>query len=351
MDDLQLLRATRNEVGTIPAATLARGRERLMRAAHEEATSEETSPSGPAARKGRRNFRRNLTLASAAAALLVGALVSTDVALPDQQVLNAEAAAVLEDAATASIRTADPVVLPGQYLNIETKALYETTSLTADGLEASWQKTRVEELYIPADITDEWVLNRGPYVPSESAPDIVKESARLLPIEEPETYSRLVGVFRGPAGAFSSGEQYTIIGESPTDTSDLPREPQALLNRIYEHTEGTGSAPDEEAFNLIAESLRSGVIPADLRAALYKAAALIPAVDVTDPRAALDGREGIALGRVSAGENFRDEIIIDPSSGLLIGERVVALKDAPGLPAGTVLSWTSVRTSVVDSAP
>ncbi|MBT2513287.1 hypothetical protein [Arthrobacter sp. ISL-30] len=48
---------------------------------------------------------------------------------------------------------------------------------------------------------------------------------------------------------------------------------------------------------------------------------------------------------------MRTDIIIDPTSGLVIGEQDVLLKDYPGSPAGTVSTWTSVKTSIVNSAP
>jgi hypothetical protein len=45
------------------------------------------------------------------------------------------------------------------------------------------------------------------------------------------------------------------------------------------------------------------------------------------------------------------DIIIDPAPGLLIGERVVTLTAGETFPAGTATAWTSVQTSVVNSAP
>ena len=79
-------------------------------------------------------------------------------------------------------------------------------------------------------------------------------------------------------------------------TSSLPRDPQALLNLIYERTKRIGKSRESEAFVTIADGLRTGIVPADPRAALYKAAALIPGVTVTDREATIDGRRGIALG-------------------------------------------------------
>ncbi|WP_160669330.1 hypothetical protein [Pseudarthrobacter sp. ATCC 49987] len=101
----------------------------------------------------------------------------------------------------------------------------------------------------------------------------------------------------------------------------------------------------------ITAALRTGVIPADLRAAFYKAAAFIPGVTVVDKQATIDGRTGIAIGIPSPDGGSRQETIIDPTTGLMIGERNVLLKDYPGFPAGTVMTWTSVRTSVVNTAP
>ena len=45
------------------------------------------------------------------------------------------------------------------------------------------------------------------------------------------------------------------------------------------------------------------------------------------------------------------DIIIDPATGLLIGEREVTLTAGETFPAGTATAWTSVQTSVVNSAP
>ena len=101
----------------------------------------------------------------------------------------------------------------------------------------------------------------------------------------------------------------------------------------------------------IADLLRTGLIPADLRAALYKAAALIPGVTVTDNQATLRGQTGVAIGRVEDVSHMRQDIIIDPLTGQLIGERSVLTEGTGDIPAGTVAGWTTIRTRVVDSAP
>lgn len=108
---------------------------------------------------------------------------------------------------------------------------------------------------------------------------------------------------------------------------------------------------NSEALVFIADLLRSGVVPGDLRAALYKAAALIPEVTVTDEQATLDGRKGIAIGRVEDASHFRHDIIIDPKNGLPIGERQVLTAPLGTMSAGTATTWTAVETSVSDTAP
>ncbi|WP_299169833.1 CU044_5270 family protein [uncultured Arthrobacter sp.] len=356
MDELQLLRETRNHVGTVPPAVLARGRNRLMKLAEAETTVEPTFPASPSEtdRRARSNVRplktwRRVVMVSAAAAFLVGALVTAEVVMPDRPGATAEAAEVLHEAAAATIETEDTVVLPGQYLKIETEEMTGGSSV-ANGEQISWKETTGGQVYVPADLTGEWVWNREARVPTASAPEEVKEAARLEPIVDPRTHAMTVGVFRAQGGAFYDNEQ-TVVGVPITDLQDLPRDPRELLNRIYDQTWGSGKTPDLRAFGIIIESLRTGVIPADLRAAFYQAAALIPGVDVTDRQATIDGRTGVAIGMKTPDGVSREDIIIDPSSGLVIGEQVVILKDYPGAPAGTVESWTSVQTSVVDSAP
>jgi hypothetical protein len=355
MDDLQLLRQMRNHVGTAPAATLARGRNKLMArigsASHSEAPTGAHAP----AKVSPIRFRRRVLIASAAAALLVGGIVAADVVRPSGPGATAEAAEVLNNAAAATIQTSDPVVGPGQYLKIETKTLTGGGVAAADGSEINWQEMTGGQVYVPADREGEWVWNREERVPLESSSEAAKaaaaETAERQKAAPPEARAMLVGIQRAPGGAFNGNEPQVIIGTPLTEADSLPRDPQALLDLIYERTEGAGKTPERAAFVTIADGLRTGVVPADLRAALYKAAALIPGVTVADRQATVDGRTGIAIGLPSPDGVARQDIIIDPASGLVIGERDVLVKDYPGSPAGTVTGWTSVKTSVVDSAP
>ena len=356
MDDLQLLRETRNHIGTVPPAVLARGRERLMNLAAAEAAS----AGRPAVRAlpVRRPWRRALFTAAAAAAIAASFVVADVAGSGDRPGATAEAAEVLNNAAEATIRTSDPVVGPGQYLLVDTKAAYPYGNATTPGEYYTWLVSQDKQLYVPADRTGEWILNQDPSVPVQFFDEASRrfEEKQRLQLEEPARgpvatvpYDPLM---RAPGGNFYDAEQTIFNGMPLGEALDTaPRDPQVLLEFIYERNGGKGATPEEQAFKTITEALGTGVIPADLRAALYEAAALMPGVTVLDRQAALDGRTGISIGMTKADHLARVEMIINPDTGLLIGEREVLLEDWAGMPAGTASAWTAVTTSVVDEAP
>ena len=62
---------------------------------------------------------------------------------------------------------------------------------------------------------------------------------------------------------------------------------------------------------------------------------MIPGVTVTEGQANLDGRTGVAIGRLEEGPaKTRQELIIDPETGLLIGERSVLTQAQEGISGG-----------------
>ncbi|MCC3293970.1 CU044_5270 family protein [Arthrobacter sp. zg-Y411] len=343
---------------SVRESDLARSRAKSLAVRDAPSAAENTSPSplhavpplpGSAAPAALR-VRRRVLLASAAAALLVAGIVVADVVRPGGPGATAEAAQVLNAAADATIRSSDPVVGPGQYLLTDTTTLFDTGVEEADGSSLSWQATVTDRLYIPADKDGEWVWDRGALVPLDSSSEAAKAAAAQLDELGEGVENPAVGIQRSPGGAFYGDPPVTIIGSPLQEAGNLPRDPQALLELVYERADASGGSRDGDAFITIAMSLRSGVVPADLRAALYQAAALIPGVIIGDTQATVDGRTGVAIG-FPFEDIERYDIIIDPASGLVIGEQHVRLKDLPDAPAGTIVTWTSVRTSVVDAAP
>lgn len=338
MDEITLLNQLRDNVPERNNEDIARGKATLF------AHIESDSPYQP---KVTPQLRRRATPWIGAVALGAGvltvALVSGNIfgILGGTSGADTAAAKVLNSAAVAASDVSDPIVAPGQYLRVKTDAVWQTTGITDNGDPVSYLEKHQDTLYIPADQNDDWVWQRQagePYQTFGAESEAFAQSSRQSSPAE---------LLRAPGGAFFDGQ----AAQSSQDFTALPTDPQQLLDLIYNTTRGAGQSKDGEALVWIADQLRQGTVPATIRAALYQAAALIPGVTITEQQATLNGTTGVAIGRVETATNSRQDIIIDPSNGQFIGEREVYLDATAGLPAGTASSFTTVTTSVVDSAP
>ena len=238
----------------------------------------------------------------------------------------------------------DPVVHPGQYLRLDITESIIMRREGGTGFPRNEQSA--SHLYVPYDRSGEWVLYLGPLEPVEYFGAATKEKVRdyyaTQPLKGPEPGRQI----RGLAGRFQSGQTTSFGNLTPEEGATIPREPEALLAWIRAEVPGT----DDGVWGFIADQLKSGLVPAKWRAALYRAAALIPGATVSEQQAALDGCTGTAVGRTDQ-DGIRTDLIFDPESGLFIGQRVINEKGFGPIPAGTKTGWTSVKTSVVGTAP
>ncbi|MDJ0318656.1 CU044_5270 family protein [Arthrobacter antibioticus] len=345
MDELKLLREMRNDIPIVKDSVIDSGRDQLLH---------RIAPGGVKKSKRRPRKALRITLMTAATLGLVTALVGGNVIglAGWRGAASAEAAEVLNNAAKLAINSTDPVLAPGQYLKIDSTNLWlsESTPAVAEGdkfvagTPVSWLDTEKMSIYVPADRDQEWVWDRSGRVPTTFFSAQAKETA----LEQAKDIGDTSEHLRAANGAFY-GSPSTLPSEK--ELAGYSRDPRMLLNDIYLKTLGAGQSLDGEALVWIADLLRTGLVPADLRAALYKAASLIPGVSVTDNQATLDGQRGVAIGRVEGASNVRQDIIIDSATGQLIGERQVALEAMGSVPAGATIGWTTIRTTVVDSAP
>ncbi|GGD90073.1 CU044_5270 family protein [Microbacterium murale] len=372
MDELTLLRSTRDDTRDPSPEVLARGRSALFARIDSETPialfaqlGDDTAFAPIKARRRRRTIAWAGFSALGAASVTV-ALVATNVLgfAGWNGGADPAAASVLSSAAAATVKVSDPVVGPGQYLFIRTDGVFASTgTLKAEDAErigeeilpsddvSALEKTH-DELYVPADRSEDWVSIRCTRAPFQTfgprSEAFAEQEAAVHEEYEPDTIRRF------PGGTTPSG--VTIGGyfdglHFSDDYDALPRDPRQLLDRIYELNGNFGPSRDGQALQWIIDALRGGTAPADFRAALYKAVAEIPGVEITEDQAALNGTTGIAIGRVETTSNTRYDLIIDAETGQFIGEREVTLDGYASFPAGTATSWTAVTTTVVTSAP
>lgn len=270
--------------------------------------------------------RRGLALGAAMAAGAAVVVLTFGFGLPDAP-LNAPPASaasveLLERAALAAATTPQMRVRTGQYSYVKTVGHTSALSETKSG---EMQLLRENEAM------EQWTSVDG----SERTLQRKDGNDKLLP---------------GTPGRGSlNSPTYNFLAALPTD-------PDALLKQISDDAQenhGAGSdsttGPDQEAFVTIGDLLRSGVTPPDTAASLYRAAALIPGVDVVPDAVDAAGRKGVAVARTHEGE--RTEWIFDKSTARLLGERTVLVEDNAWGKAGTVVTSVAVINSgIVDEA-
>lgn len=175
--------------------------------------------------------------------------------------------------------------------------------------------------------------------------------ARLRPVHEREIWiprdERGDGLLRQP---FFDAPIVGVIPERVTLTDvtpnavliDVPDDPDALLAKLYREREerGRGNSRDGAAFTAIGDILRESLVPPRTSAALYRAAAKIPGVEVVRGVTDAAGRRGIAVAHTE--RSRRDEWIFDEGTFDYLGERSYLVADTVDGTAGTVFGTTAV---------
>lgn len=323
MDDLTLLRSLRDDVTEPDAARLAPAYLKLETAIH----AAEKTPASRAPR--RRHPIRWAAVGLTAAAAVAAVVVVGGVLAPPHPESASAAAIVLRKAAAEAITYSDPEAGPGQYLKFHTRADWASSQgLSDETITRLPSNIQNVDVYIPSDAGADWALYRD-WEHGQTG-----DGAFVT-----ETIHAAGGRFYGSAWASQD------LSAIPTGSG---AETLAYFDAQYQ---GGSASRDEDDFVRITDLLRSYPVPAAVRARLFEALALIPGTTSTGDVANLDGQIGVAIGRNEpqrSGE--RQEIIIDPSTGQVIGER--RFYPAGTVPAGeeqTVLTAMSV--TVVDTVP
>ncbi|MBC6446926.1 CU044_5270 family protein [Actinokineospora xionganensis] len=345
-DELDTALSRLNSAVRTDAHALARARAELMAAAGgpEQGSTMSTQTSRP-----KRRWVRWAAPAAAVAAVVAGLLVAQTVSFNGNPP-GAVAAAAELNAAADRVGASDPPVGPGQYRYVGTHAWWMGMGAPEGKMLAVLEENLIEQ-WAPAEFDQEWMQRRqvtGNHKVLVGTEEEVKASG-MLGGRRPgqgEKRARCGDFYAADEGREPCTREGAWQVPTPAFLASLPKDPRQLYDRLRADTEGRGPGPDEEMLVYVADVLRSGTVPAEIRANLYRVLAMVPSIEITDRAANLAGKVGVAFG--IGDEEDRMEIIIDVATGQFIGERKTAGDDIDGIEPGTVISFTSVETAVVD---
>ncbi len=267
------------------------------------------------------------------------------------------AAEVLHDAASLSAEAVDIDVPEGEFLEVQTTSTL--LSLWDVDMPAQWarfnngdpraaeaglsvQSTRT--LYVPSNRDDTWVLvDSAPQVVAEygaRADDARSDWDKLNAATRPKSTVYPGGVSTTPdGGARSYFDGRDVYGE-------MPRDPDALLDWWRERSGLSGGEADRWAVSGIAQGLSVNLMPADLRAAMFEALALLDNADVIDTNGA---QTTLAFAWDLGARSIETRLTIDAERGLLVGTKELEHLDRELFPSPVVLQESVVSTSIVDA--
>jgi hypothetical protein len=153
-----------------------------------------------------------------------------------------------------------------------------------------------------------------------------------LVIEYGQRYSLTVTRKCPDHGQLQANPTYPLLRSLPTD-------PQALLATLRK-VRYPGVPADEAAFSAIG-SIQESVVPPDVSAALYRAAALLPEISARPSAYDPAGRPGVAVSFIIGGAE--EQWIFDPDTLQLLGEA--------GFSGGTLTGESAIlNRAIVDRA-
>ncbi len=259
---------------------------------------------------------------------VAAAVIAVTVLAPSPQAVpSAAAAEVLRRAADVTIDAVDTTLQDGQYLRIE--QTFDSVGYPDDG-------TDVRVLYVPADRSKDWFYDWGD-------------------VKNPSGFAEQ-GIERLPAGEFRTPEWYVEPQSDPATSRpyvidvyrpfyhEMPRDPQALLDWFR----ARGGEPDEPGgtddwvLSGFEDPLSINLMPPDLRAAAFRALALMPGIEIVDRERAV-----VTLQRDDLTHARTKTIVIDTAAGLILS----FAEEERGEPGKVMTSSQTVSLSVVDAAP
>jgi hypothetical protein len=292
--------------------------------------AEMPEPSAGATARARRAWepkrRRRVTPARVAlAACVVAATTAVAVIVPSGDsgrvgAPSARAAETLRHAAAAQVGGLTRPLRPGEYWYVRTRQAFIGRAAAEQGAFR----------YVAPTIREDWEATDG-YRGFRS------RSAGPLEFPSPRDRARWEAAGRPNVSLGNDGHIYagrprpgSPSAEKPFHIADdelsyadlqaLPRDPGDLYERLRSAAEecGCGNSVEDETFNIVADLLRDAPITTDLRAALLRAAALVPGIEFVERERDVAGRTGVAVASDASG--MHHVLVFDRESYELLGE-------------------------------
>ncbi|NHB84626.1 hypothetical protein G7085_08450 [Tessaracoccus sp. HDW20] len=187
----------------------------------------------------------------------------------------------------AAINAVDPPAEPGQFWLISTTSTGVAEYSDPDQESGECAYKTIDLTYV--SVTGEspsWFVSSAAEVASNQQPCVDSSSLRsdtftndIIPNQRPASWQH----------------------PSPAFLASLPRDVTQLRERLYEDSRGHGQDAHSEVFVYVADVLRSGLVPADLRSSLFGVLKSLPGIEVSEESVDA-GRDVVVLGIGDAGE-------------------------------------------------
>lgn len=272
---------------------------------------------------------------------------------PEPTVAPITPTSVLTGAASVVGTHPAPVAAPGQYLKVEhhnrqlvLHSPEEPLNATRAQATSGWVATNSYTSYIPGDPLGEWV---DVFDPELEIVDLYGVDAPALSLEWLAVFSWRTDPIVMRYQADGDGESGDAI---PNQTfrhyADMPRDPAGLLAWVRAYL--TGLEPGTEDMGVatfLMQEMQLGLAPVDLRAAMYRALALIP-------NGVVSGTDGdiVTLSFLTYPPHERwDTISIDTRTALVTQVSTTLGSGGTVVPDSIPNSTSTLTISVVDAAP
>lgn len=380
MNELDLVRAVAADTPAPDAATTQAARARLLAVIAAEAAAGQPQPTHrrTAWLAGRVRLRRLLPASAVVAAVLAAALAAPlllqpatvthgpgavthgpgAVTPPPGMIPGAEPTAVnvLTNAALAAAHAPMPEFGAGKYWYVLERGVQLGTNLDQAGSKRSffYRFGYQSETWWALDgsLSGQLRNGRAEFLDATERAAWVAAGRPDLGLPNTEVYSPKDKQLAGGVGWLPP--TYQDLVRLPTDPTRLAAALTARVRANPQLASASRARLTMELFGTISYLLEHYPLPPQLRAGLYRVLTRLDGVKLIGNVTDLAGRRAVSVAIDIVGRPLheRDELLLDPATGRLLGARSVLTRNVPGwrVPAGTVIDQrVFLEASVVDS--